>query len=452
MLPLARWAGRSLTAVLLSTVFAWGVPVASPAAAAPVQAAAARSITLDPPQGAPGSRVGVHGYGFDHCTTAGLAPEPRPTETAEAAEIRVSWEGGDNPRFVTADAQGEFEIGVAVPSDATPGSYDVTALCTVDSKLKATADFQVTPEPVPTSLTLDPAEGAVRTPVVVTGSGFDGCTADRGEAGTVTLTWDGSPLPDVTPAEVTVDGGAFTAEFAVPSDADATDHTVTAVCAGYEQVSAEQRFTVTAAPGPQPEVTLDPPSLPFGGGSVAVSGSGFNCPEVALSWEGEQRGTAAPAEDGTFDTGFDVTPDTGEASYTVRAECTDDSGVGAEAAFAVTGAGPVPPTPTPPTPTPSTPTPNPNPSPEPAPVTVPVGLLVGSVLLGAALLALAGSAYLSQRHRGPRWVHDHVSSRLRPAPTATDMAEPSETGPPTRSVRLEPHPDPGDQTLKEEDS
>ncbi|WP_158710094.1 hypothetical protein [Streptomyces katrae] len=449
MLPLAPWAGRSLTAVLLSTVFAWGVPVASPAAAPPVRAPAARSITLDPSQGAPGSRVGVHGYGFDNCTRAGLAPEPRP---AEAAEIRVSWEGAENPSFVTADADGEFETAVAVPSDATPGSYKVTALCTVNSKLKATADFQVTPEPGPTSLTLDPAEGAVRTSVAVTGSGFDGCTADRGEAGTVTLTWDGSPLPDVTPAEITVDGGAFTAEFAVPSDADATDHTVTATCAGYEQVYAGQRFTVTAAPGPQPEVTLDPPSLPFGGGSVAVSGSGFDCPEVALSWEGEQWGTVAPAEDGTFDTGFDVTPDTGEASYTVRAECTDDTGAGAEAAFAVTGAGPVPPTPTPPTPTPTPSTPTPTPSPEPAPVTVPVGLLVGSVLLGAALLALAGSAYLSHRHRGPRWVHDHVSSRLRPAPAATDVAEPSETGPPTRSVRLEPHPDPGDQTLKEEDS
>ncbi|WP_158734471.1 hypothetical protein [Streptomyces sp. NRRL F-2747] len=451
MVPFAFRACRSLTAVLVSAVFAWGAPAAAPAATPPVRAAAARSITLDPSRGAPSSRVGVHGYGFGNCTTAGLAPEPSP---AEPAEIHVTWEGGgDNPSVVTADADGEFETDVTVPSDAAPGGYEVTALCTVNSKVRATADFRVTADTGPTALALDPAEGPVGSSVAATGSGFDGCTGDGGEAGAVTLTWDGSPLPDATAAEVPVDGGAFTAGFAVPSDADATDaaeHTVAATCAGYEQLSAEQRFTVTSAPVSQPEVKVDPASLPFGGGSATVSGSGFDCPEVALSWEGEQWDAVAPREDGTFDTEFDVAPDAAEASYTVRAECTDDPGVGAEAAFSVTGGAPVPPTPTPPGPTPPTPTPDPEPGPTPDPV--PVGVVVGSGLLGAALLALAGYAFLGRRHHGPRWVHDHVSSRLRPAPAATDVAEPSETGPPTRSVRLEPHPDPGDQTLKEEDS
>ncbi|WP_327130540.1 hypothetical protein OG311_03320 [Streptomyces sp. NBC_01343] len=447
MFPYAFRARRSLTAVLACTVFAWGAPVAAPAATPPVRAAAARSITLDPSQGPPGSRVGVHGYGFDNCTTAGIAPEPNP---AEAAEIHVTWEGDDNPSVVTAGADGEFETDVTVPSDATPDSHKVTARCTVNSKVRATADFQVTADTGPTALVLDPADGPAGTSVAVTGSGFDGCTGDGGEAGSVTLTWDGGPLPGATLAEVPVDRGAFAAEFAVPSDADATDHTVAATCAGYEQVSAEQRFTVTGAPVSQPEVKVDPASLPFGGGSATVSGSGFNCPEVALSWEGEQWDTVAPDEDGAFDTGFQVAPDAAEASYTVRAECTDDPGVGAEAAFSVTGEDPVTPTPTPPTPTP--PTPTPTPTPDPTPDTVPVGLVVGSGLLGAALLALAGYAFLGHRHHGPRWVHDHVSSRLRPAPAATDVAEPSETGPPTRSVRLEPHPDPGEQTLREEDS
>ncbi|UQX04522.1 hypothetical protein [Streptomyces sp. RerS4] len=464
MFPVAPWAGRPLAALLLSTVFVWGPPVAAPAATTPVQATAARFLTLDPSQGPPGSRVGVRGYGFEDCkrTSTGLTAEPPPA--AEPGEIHVVFEGSDNPSVVTADADGTFETDVTVPSDAAPGSHDVTALCTDNSKLRATADFQVTPdEPGTPALTLDPAEGPVETSVTVAGSGFESCTAQGRRAGTVALAWDGSALAAVTPTEITVEEGGFTAAFVVPSDAeasDATDHAVTATCVGYEQVSAEQRFTVTTTvPGSEPEVSLDPASMEPGGGSVAMSGSGFDCPEVALLWEGEEWGTVATVEGGTFDARFDVSPDAAEASYTVRAECTDDRGVGAEAVFTVTGLAPVP-TPTTPTPnpTPTTPDPNPVPSPDtdpdanPESVDVPVGLVVGAGLLGAALLALAGSAFLGHRRRGPRWVHDHLSSRPRPAPAATDVTEPSETGgPPTRSIRLEPHPDPGDQTLQEDD-
>ncbi|ROQ94106.1 hypothetical protein EDE04_0518 [Streptomyces sp. 2132.2] len=450
MLPFARWAGLSLTAVLLSTVFAWGAPpVATPAATPPVRAAAAESITLDPAQGPAGSTVRVHGYGFENCTRDGLTPKPRP---AGPIEIRATWEGGGTVAPVTADAAGEFETELTVPSGTAPGSYDVTALCLVNSKLDVTAAFGVTPAPEPTTLALEPAKGAVGTSVSVSGSGFGGCSADGGRAGAVTLTWDGGPLPGVTPARIPVDAGAFTAEFTVPSDADATAHTVTAACAGGDQVSAEQPFTVTAEPGPQPAVTLDPASIRVGGGPVDLAGSGFGCAEVALSWEGEQWATVTPAADGTFAARFDVPSDAAADSYAVRAECTDDPGTGAEAAFTVTGADPVSPTPTPPTPTPPTPTPpTPTPDPDPDPDTAPVGVVVGSGLLGAALLALAGYVFLSHGHRGPRWVRDHVGSRLRPSPAATDVTEPSGTGPPTRSVRLEPHPDPGDQTLKEED-
>ncbi|MEU9305887.1 hypothetical protein [Streptomyces sp. NPDC048269] len=469
MFPLAQKVGRSLTAVLLSTVVAWGAPVAT-IAARPVRAVAAEYITLDRPEGPPGTRVGVHGYGFGNCQTY---PHDPTAEPPTPGEIQVTWDGGGIPSVTTAGAEGEFDTDVTAPSDATPGTYAVTALCTVDSKLEATAQFTVTADTGPTALTLDPAEGPVQTSVTVTGSGFEGCVADSvdegGRSGTVALAWDGSPLPVAPPAEITVEGGSFTAEVAVPSDADPEDHKVEATCVGYEQVSAEAPFNVTDEPESQPEITLDPTSAPTGGDPVFVSvaGSGFDCSRVELLWDGEQRDTADAADDGTFTAQLEVPSDTSEAEYAVRGQCAEDPDVGAETVFTVTGPGPVPsssPSPTPPDttsppPDPTTPVPTPDADADTDTDTdtnanagtVPVGLIVGSGLLGAALLAAAGYVFLTPRSRGPRWVHDHISSRLRPAPAATDVAEYSDTGPPTHSVRLEPHPDPGDQTLKEED-
>ncbi|MET9960452.1 hypothetical protein ABZ128_15635 [Streptomyces sp. NPDC006326] len=447
MLSLARWAGRSLSAVLLSTVVACGAPVAA-VSAAPLQVLAVRSLTLDPTQGPPGSRVGVHGYGFDNCRThpSDDTAEPGP------GEIRVAWPGSDDPSVTRVEANGEFETTVTVPSDATPrpDPYRVTARCTENRKLRAAADFTVTSPVGPPDLRLDPAEGPVGTPVTVTGTGFEGCTAGGGQGGTVTLTWDEGPLLPDPPADITVAGGAFTAVVAVPPGAGAGEYTVTATCVEDEQASAGERFEVTGVePSPPPgvpDVQVAPASAQAGGASLTVSGSGFDCPQVEVLWDGERRDTVEPGADGTFRTALDVPSDAGEGEYTVRGQCAADPDVGDEAAFTVTG---ILPGPTTPTPSVSSATPGPNPGPD---GHVPVGLVVGSCMLGAAVLAAAGYVFLNRRPHGPRWVHRHVGYRPGPAPVATDVAEPSGTGggPPTRSVRLEPHPDPGDQTLEED--
>ncbi|MBD0741415.1 hypothetical protein BG418_07925 [Streptomyces sp. CBMA152] len=486
--------GRSLTAVLLSTAVAWGTPVATAGAVGPVAAVASTSpvkavastyITLDPTQGAAGSRVGVHGYGFDNCHTYPSYPSypspsvvgpsssasPSPSAEPTPGPIDVTWGNGGNPSVVTADAQGAFETDVTAPSDATPGTYDETARCTVDSKLKATAQFTVTAKSGPATLALDPGEGPVQTSVTVTGSGFENCPANGasggGQPGTVTLTWDGSPLAVDPPTELTVADGSFTAKASVPSDADPTaDHTVRAVCAGYPELAAEAHFKVTS-PSPQPSpptppptplgpsptsnphLTLDPTSLSTSGGSVEASGSGFNCPQVELSGDGQAVETVDTAADGTFDAQLSVQADSAEGRHTVRAQCATQTDVADEAVFTVTGDGPVP---SPPTPNPTTIVPNPTPNPSPGlDNAVPVGMVVGSSLFGVALLAAVGSAFFIRHHRSRGWAQGHIRCRLRPttAPT-TEVAEPPDSGPPTHSVRLEPHADPGDQTVEED--
>ncbi|MGW7101891.1 hypothetical protein [Streptomyces sp. NPDC054838] len=419
-----------------------------------------RYITLDPAEGTAGSAVTVLGSGFGGCQTcpsppapdtsqpgsgAGLAPEPTP------GVIEVTWEGGTVIGTAEAADDQTFTADVTVPPDAAPGTHDVTARCTVNSKARATAQFTVTHVPAVATLALDPAQGPVRTSVRVTGSGFEDCVADGGSAGdsggTVALAWDGGPLAAEPPGELTVVDGSFTARVSVPPGTDAADHTVTAACVGYEQLAAEAAFTVTAAPVPPPgpELTLDPDSLPVGGGVTDIAGSGFNCSPVDLLWDGEQTMTVDTADDGTFEAQLAVPPEAGAAPYTVRGQCATQPDVAVEAVFTVTATGPVSPTPTP---VPPTPTPDPTPGPG---DTVPVGLAVGASLLGVALLAAVGAAFLARAHRGPRWIQGHLTSRLRPAAAATEVTEPSDAGPPGRSVRLEPHPDPGDQTVEEED-
>ncbi|MGG8407836.1 hypothetical protein ACM614_15035 [Streptomyces sp. 12297] len=216
--------GRSLTAVFLSTVIAWGTAVA--AAAPPVQARVAEepAIVLTPAEGLPGIRVGVYGSGFGGCHT-------EPDDDAApvtAGTVSVTWEGG-GPSVVEPDLDtGIIETDVTAPSDASPGTYTVTATCSLDASITASATFTVltgsenpggTTEYYP-AVELDPAEGPAGTsPVSVAGSEFNCLGVD--------LLWDGEPLD----AAAATDGGEFATQVAVPTDAAEGQYTVRAQCA-----------------------------------------------------------------------------------------------------------------------------------------------------------------------------------------------------------------------------
>ncbi|MET9881676.1 hypothetical protein ABZZ20_00690 [Streptomyces sp. NPDC006430] len=486
MFPIARLAARSLTAVLLSTALAWGPLVATAASAPPGRVETARSIELSPTHGLPGTRIVVRGYGFEDCHTYA----PYGGSGASAGDIHVTWEGA-NPSVTRADLEsGEFETDVTAPSDATPGGYDVTATCTLKGKghLTATSTFTVELRPEPAAeprLALEPSEGTVQTSIRVAGSGFDRCAANDVDGGTGTgvaaLRWDNSPVEAVAPEQLTVEDGTFTAGLPVPDDAAPGVHTITAVCVGYGEISAEAPFTVTPGAGTEqnPTVTLDPTSGPAGTARVTVSGSGFNCSTVDLLWDGEPLDTHAVSDDGTFTAALGIRPGAAEGDYTLLARCTAEPEQAAEATFSVTGPtrpggtepggtqpggtqpgqtepGGTQPGQTDPggadpgrtDPGDSTPI---DVTPHSTNTTTPVGWVVGPSLLGVLLLAAAGFVFLSRAHRGPRWVHEHVSAQIRPTTAMTDLTEPDrDTDRPTRTVRLEPHEDPGDQTFEEE--
>ncbi|MBW5483211.1 hypothetical protein [Streptomyces bambusae] len=308
----------------------------------------------------------------------------------------------------------------------------------------------------------DPDHGPPGERVVVYGYGFQQCydpplpTSDDAAGPTprdIHVTWQGAN-PSIARADL--DSGEFEADMTAPSDAAPGTYEVRAECVGIPAIHAEAWFTVDGGGSPSqppatPDVTLDPTEGPAGTESVKVFGSGFTCPSVDVLWDGASVRTVDVGGDGSFATALDVATDAEPAEHTVRAQCTASAETGDEAGFTVVG----PPPSEPPTDSPSD-SPDTSNTPD-TPDTpdsvdaIPFGLVVGSSFLGVALLAIAGAVLLNHRPRGPRWVQQHVSARLRPTAGLTDVAEPYEgAGPGTRSVRLEPHADPGDLSVKED--
>ncbi|WP_264201255.1 hypothetical protein [Streptomyces antimicrobicus] len=350
-------------------------------------------------------------------------------------------------------------------------------------------------------LALSPAEGPAGSPLVAAGSGFEGCFSKH--AGTVSLYWEGEPVGS---AEAARGADGFTADLTVPADEGPGEREVRAVCDRDDRFVATAYFTVVdSEPSPPAEeaaVTLTPSEGEAGAAEPLASGSGFNCSNVDLLWDDEPLGSSEVSEEGTFEATLRIATDMPAGDHVLLARCTADPGTTAEATFTVTptaatptdpdSTDPAPNPPEPPDPTvplppdpnvPNPPDPNvPNPPDPPDPPdpnvpdvdpadpdapdppdppdpnvpdvdlntdaggTVPVAWVVGPGLVGVGLLAAAGAALLAHRQRGPRWVHEHVRARLRPHTPTTDVE-----GPPGHSVRLEPRPDPGEQTVREED-
>ncbi|MFF9014647.1 hypothetical protein ACF09C_16980 [Streptomyces sp. NPDC014870] len=316
-------------------------------------------------------------------------------------------------------------------------------------------------------LSLDPDHGSVGDVIDVRGTGFHGCPA-----GTVYLHVVGGP--EIASGIPVSENGDFSYTETVPADADPDTYTFQAVCTDEPSLAAEATYVVETPGDPLLTLAAEEGAK---GGTVQAEGTGFRCSNVDLLWDGDEPLATAPVtEQATFVTEIPVPSDAEPSGHTVLAVCQDYPEQYDEASYEVTDEpNPTDPNPTDPNQTDPNPTdpnqtdPNPtdpnqtDPNPtDPNPTvppggngggSTPVGWVVGPASLGGALaLAAAAAVYFGRLHRGPRWVRNHVRATLRPATGDTALAEYRPPGePPTHTTRLDPHPDPGRQTLDEED-
>ncbi|MEU5435981.1 hypothetical protein AB0G73_21730 [Streptomyces sp. NPDC020719] len=448
----------------------------------------AQALTLSPHEGQPGTRVSVTGTGFEVCGQATL-----------------TFDGGHaTPATVHAP---EISGTIVVPQDATAGpDHTIEAACDSGNAYHAEAPFTVTsgggttpggsttPAETPT-LTLDPGHGSIGTKIAVQGKGFAQCSAKSVHLYVVNG-------PDIAPAIPVTENGDFSYTEVIPEKTSPNTYTFRAACTS-DPASYADASLVVESPAANPVLTLTP-QQGAQKAKVRADGTGFTCAKVDFQWDGaEPFATTAVAEPGTFTTEITVPADARPGEHTVRAVCADHpeqygespftvsdnggtnnggtnnggtgnggtdnggtnnggtdnggtnnggtdnggtnnggtdnggtnnggtgnggTGNGGTDTGATTGGGTV--------------------------NSGTVGWVVGSASLGGAVvLAAAAAVYFGRLHRGPRWVRGHVRATLRPATATAELTELRAPGePPTRTIRLDPHADPGSATIDEVD-
>ncbi|MFJ9578249.1 hypothetical protein ACIRQF_18010 [Streptomyces sp. NPDC101191] len=414
-----RLVRRLLTAVLLSAAISVG-PVALAPLTVLLPRAAAASLTLDPDTGPPGRYVTLHGS-FPACGAAS-----------------VSFDGaGVGGAVYDPDTQ-ELDGSLTVPQDASPGPHPVTVTCAPEGT-SASASFTVTggpdggtttTDPPPAedpALTLTPDHGSIGDVIAVQGSGFAVCSPRTVDLYIV----DGPGIATGLPVS---ERGHFSYRETVPPNTTPDTYTFRAACSGDASRYADAPLTVTPTGGGTDTGGTDTGGTDTGGtdtggtdtGGTDTGGTDTGGTDTGGTDTGgtDTGGTDTGGTDtGGTDTGGTDTGGTDTGGTDTGGTDTGGTGTGGDSGGGGGGGS-----------------------------ATPVGVVVGSTSGAALALAAAAAAYFGRLHRGPRWVHKHVRAALRPATGATQLTEDRASGePPTHTTRLDPHPDPGRQTLHEEE-
>ncbi len=183
------------------------------------------------------------------------------------------------------------------------------------------------PAAVPPTLTLGPGQGRAGTRITATTTGFLMC---RRFPNLMTQQWDDRSPTHAGATTTDFDGVVLEAEFTVPEDIAAGQHTVIAQC-GVELASAG--FTVDQAEAPG--LTLGTPEGERGS-QVTVSGTGFACEKgiVDLLWDGRVRLSAVAP--GAFEEPLTVPSDAPIGLHDVVASCREQPEITDQQPFTVT--------------------------------------------------------------------------------------------------------------------
>ncbi|WP_055538129.1 hypothetical protein [Streptomyces neyagawaensis] len=375
----------------MSIAIAWGPTALFP----PGAVAQPAPITLTPDKGPPKTPVTI---GFDACTDETPHPETSPDESPDSTP--------HTPPETTPDEEGDLELGLSEARAEAAGA---------------------------------PRAASIRR-----------------------ITWNGRTIGKGT-------------SFVVPATAKPGKYTVTAYCSNDD--TGSKTFTVTEPEERDRDLTLAPDKGPPRT-KVTATGSGFNCFDVTLEWDDGTRLTTTGVTDETFETTFSVPADASAKKHPVQAKCTkypewyaeDDFEVTDEETNGNTTSNQTEGNTTDGNSTDGTTTDgNTNGDTDGAgnssgngtndggvgggsgdgDTAVPVAWVVGPSAFAALLLVALLFSLLSHRHRGVRWVHDHLRAALRSGSGAGTAAlrRRRDGDSPDRSVRLEPHSDPGDQRL-----
>jgi hypothetical protein len=220
------------------------------------------SITLQPSQGAIGSKVTITGNGFTPVTDNPIA---------------IAYNGAaitTTPAVISADGAGSFAATIQIPSGFS-GAVKITAK---DTLTTASADFTSI-----ANVSVSPATGIVGTTITVTGIGLKALTP-------ITVNYDSTPVVTVN----TDADGKFSTTFKAPVSGTGT-HQITVS----DQVSTlKYDFKVTA------DAKIDSTSG-YVGKDITASGTGFTAAgTIVVKYDAVQAATVAADANGTFTVTF----------------------------------------------------------------------------------------------------------------------------------------------------